>query len=537
MGNYSDNSDSKKSAFAALDTQHLKHAADEAAAELEQRGVWTVKTAKSWITKKGRYAGRVGDRRIIDQAKSNSKLLEAGLTPQEIDERFESAYQSGQSAAETESVETTDTINFEYHGSNSPLAAVQWQRLDAFSDTSDRPIAAVLERHGVEYRGNLRSQRFEIQLNGEWRELNKWLAGDFLNLLRTGYSRQTSSGLAPLKYSKCDFDVALDSLASKSQCDPFLQWLDTLPEHDGINRLDTLLTDLFNGEQSGLTAWAGRYLFIGAIQRAHSPGCKLDEVPVLLGVGGIGKSSLVSLALPDRHRSQWFTDGVDLAADSKILAEATAGRVVCEIGEMRGSTRADYARMKQYLTATNDNSVRAAYAHAAESRPRRFIFCATTDNPRSLPNDPAGNRRFVIAQLGDTGSDIEAFYSDQIGGSTMREMLWAEGLARYEGGERANLPRELRADQRAVNEQHRSADTIFEGLLDEALADLQSLDCAWSGRRYVRMADLLESHILKPVKPTTWQIQTRLRSLGYEARKIKISGSGLNVWLEPAAAE
>ena len=78
-------------------------------------------------------------------------------------------------------------------------------------------------------------------------------------------------------------------------------------------------------ERLPLAEWAGRFMVLGAIWRAYQPGEKLDEMPVLIGRGGIGKSTCTRFLLP-ADRGEWFSDGLHLAADSKVRAEALTGQ-------------------------------------------------------------------------------------------------------------------------------------------------------------------------------------------------------------------
>ena len=122
--------------------------------------------------------------------------------------------------------------------------------------------------------------------------------------------------------------------------DPFLDWLSDRPAWDKSSRLDTYLDDLFGAGDSALVQWVGQFLFLGPVHRAHTPGAKLDEMPVLVGAQNIGKSALLLNMFPPEH-STWFNDGLHLAADPKVRAEALQGRVIVEVSEMAGSTRAD----------------------------------------------------------------------------------------------------------------------------------------------------------------------------------------------------
>ena len=205
-----------------------------------------------------------------------------------------------------------------------------------------------------------------------------------------------------------------------------------------------------------LSTWASRYLVLGVIQRTYQPGCKLDEIPVLIGAQGIGKSAVLRAILPpdmpDLHGDGLRWDGRD-----KEQVEATLGRAIVEVSEMGGRRRAEIEHIKSFITRQDDGHVRLSYAVATEPLPRRFIIVGTTNEVADLPNDPSGNRRFVpIPADGNVMGSVEKFFAHH------REMFWAEGMALYAAGHRANLPRELHAAQRERAELHRDRDDVLE---------------------------------------------------------------------------
>ena len=168
----------------------------------------------------------------------------------------------------------------------------------------------------------------------------------------------------------------------------------------------------------------------------------IREVPVLVGAQDCGKSALLESVLWPGSPSAWFVSGLDLAADDKALTEAVIGSVIVEAAEMVGAGRADLARMKAFVTRQNDGHLRLAYRRNREPSARRSIIVGTA-NPSPagiLPNDPSGNTRFVVVDLPAARSlagHVETWIGER------REQLWAEALARYEAGERANLPETL----------------------------------------------------------------------------------------------
>lgn len=76
-----------------------------------------------------------------------------------------------------------------------------------------------------------------------------------------------------------------------------------------------------------------------------------------------------------------FNDGLHLAADPRIRAEALQGRAIVEASEMAGSTRAEMESLKAFLSRTDDGGQRMAYRRNPEAMPRRCIIVGTSNNP------------------------------------------------------------------------------------------------------------------------------------------------------------
>ena len=99
----------------------------------------------------------------------------------------------------------------------------------------------------------------------------------------------------------------------------------------------------------------------------------------------------------------------------------------------------------------------------------------TTNEDAPLPNDPSGNRRFVVIRLkgGDAGKIIK-YMNDK------REKLWSEAVQMYREGVQAWLPPELKAAQAKVNETARRGNEILEGKIEKWL-DERALTSAGNG--------------------------------------------------------
>ena len=332
-------------------------------------------------------------------------------------------------------------------------------------------LSTALEALCLDVRFNLRSRR------NEWRDLRgdleepEWRAVNVRSLasLRTRIERQfyiaTKEGARPLTWGRDTFGETLNALLYHRESDPLIDWLEGLPPWDGAERLGGLIDVMFDVPLDHLTLWAGRYMILGVIQRTMDPGCKLDEFPVLIGPQGIGKSALPRAILPP-ELPELFGDGLRWDAPAKAMVEATLGRAIVEVSEMAGHRKAEIEGIKSFVTRQDDGQVRLSYAIGTEPLPRRFILVGTTNNETDLPNDPSGNRRFVaIPVAANKCGSIERFMDK------WRLQLWAEGMANYADGFRANLPRDLHAAQRDRAELHRDRDDVLEDAIDRLTGD------------------------------------------------------------------
>ena len=264
-----------------------------------------------------------------------------------------------------------------------------------------------------------------------------------------------------LKFGLLNWNDALNALLYGSEIDPFIEWLESLDDWDGTPRLENLLPTLFTiSKWPDLAEWAGRHLYLGAVWRAYQPGKKFDEMPVLIGRGGIGKSTFARFMLP-ADRGEWFSDGLHLAADTKTRAESLQGRVVVEAAEMAGSTRADLESLKVFISQQDDGAVRLAYWRDPETLLRRCVLVGTTDRAEPLPND-SNLRRFVPVYLDDGNVDLLREYMDR-----HRKQLWAEALRLYHRDLQPRLPEHLKEVQREATDRARSRDSVVEDAIAE----------------------------------------------------------------------
>ena len=383
---------------------------------------------------------------------------------------------------------------------------------------------AALADMEVDVRANTRKRgRVEVnEAESGWSALTDASIADLRDRIADRYGYHTAHGDKALNFGLDKFNEHLLAASYRNQVDPFKLWLEMLPAWDGTARLDNWITRLFMiAGDPQLAAWVSRYLFLGAIQRTYEPGCKLDQIPVLIGPQNTGKSTVLRASLPPNDEAaglvDLFSDGLHLAALPKERAESLEGRVLVEVAEMSGATRADLESLKAFLTRTDDGDHRKAYARHAESSPRRCIIAATADNNRVLPNDPAGNRRFVAIEITKSTGAAEAFMAAE------RDQLWAEAIQRYRKGERANLPRSYATIQAAANETQRADD-----VLEDRIAGMRY---ELNGKTPSEIAAELGFGAVKVLRADQMRIATALTQNGFEKRAERRGpGPGVKVW-------
>lgn len=226
------------------------------------------------------------------------------------------------------------------------------------------------------------------------------------------------------KIAKDEFYDFLQDEAEKARFHPVADYLDRL-HWDGVHRLGRWLIDFCGVADSPYARAVGRLFLVAAVRRIRSPGAKFDEMVVLEGAQGGGKSTLLrTLAVnPD-----WFSDDLPLGADGKRVIEATAGKWIVEAAEMVGQSNKNVEHLKSMLSRTFDEG-RMAYGRMTLHKDREFVVVGTTNGDKYL-KDPTGNRRYWPVLCGVINLD---------GIAQLRDQLWAEACEAEAAGEAIRL--------------------------------------------------------------------------------------------------
>jgi predicted P-loop ATPase len=280
--------------------------------------------------------------------------------------------------------------------------------------TIDNFYRLMTNHYGDRLRLNEMTGKPEFQRDGSWREWTDTEESRMRSYFESTY------GL----YSQNKMTDALLIYFNNHKVNPLLKILEGL-EWDGKPRVEQFLHDVMKADDSEYIRECSRLIFAGGVHRAYNPGCKFDDMIVLIGGQGAGKSTIVRwLNIEDQFYQEIKT------ISGKEGIEAIRGVWIGEVSELMAMTRVKEAEaVKAYITSQKD-SYRPPYQKNVQTIPRRCVFIGTTNNPQFL-TDKTGNRRFYPVTCKSDGYQLLDHEKE------VREYIrqaWAEAVHLYREG-------------------------------------------------------------------------------------------------------
>lgn len=218
---------------------------------------------------------------------------------------------------------------------------------------------------------------------------------------------------------------------------PIKKYLESL-QWDGTERAEKIMVDYLGAEDSEYVRKVTRKTLIAAVYRVYQPGIKFDNMLVLCGPQGIGKSTLWK-----KLAKNWYSNSIAISdMKDKTAAEKLQGVWFMEVSELAGIKKVDVEIVKSFLSRADDQ-YRPPYAQYVESHPRSGIIVGTTNSTNGFLRDITGNRRFwpVVTSEHRKKSvwDLNETIIDQIWAEVFEMFLSGEELFLDEGMEMAAL--------------------------------------------------------------------------------------------------
>ncbi len=249
---------------------------------------------------------------------------------------------------------------------------------------------------------------------------------------------------------------AFTEVQQKNAFHPIRDYLDGL-EWDGVPRLDTLFIDYLGAEDTDYIRAVTRKILTAAVARVREPGCKFDNILVLVGKQGKGKSYIIK-----KLGQGWHSDSLSTVT-GKEAYEQLQGAWLIEMAELSATRKAEAEAVKHFISKQED-SYRVAYGRQTSVFPRQCVFFGTT-NDNTFLKDKTGNRRFWPVVIHHT-KPIKSIWDDL--NKHEIDQLWAEAVHYFEKKEPLYLGRELEDQAQKVQEMHTEESERF-GMVQEFL--------------------------------------------------------------------
>ena len=283
-------------------------------------------------------------------------------------------------------------------------------------------------------------------------------------------------------FSERNYRIAVTKVTDDRSYHPIREMFESLPPWDKVRRAETVLIDYLGAEDNRYVRAVTRKSLCAAYMRVYYPGIKFDNMIVLNGAQGIGKSTLISAL-----GGEWFSDSLALSdMNDKTAAEKLQGYWILEIGELAGMKKADIDKVKAFISR-QDDKYRASFGRRVTPHPRQCVFFGTTNSENGYLRDITGNRRFWNVKVTGQGKCKPWEMTAEL-----VQQIWAEVAKIARSGEKLYLDADLEAyarqEQREAMEQD-DREGIVRNYLDMLLPDdWDSMDY-YRRREYIRDID------------------------------------------------
>ena len=182
---------------------------------------------------------------------------------------------------------------------------------------------------------------------------------------------------------------AIQLTAYNNRVNPPREYFESLV-WDEVPRIDHWLYEVFGVPEDEVYQQIGANFIKAIVKRVMYPGSKYDEVLVLVGGQGVGKSTALRVL-----GEPWFVE-TSVSLDSKDFYMVINKNIIVDFSEGEVLNKSSAAKMKAEISK-NEDQVRVPYERAMSTFKRTCVFTMTV-NKIDLKDD-TGNRRMNVVRV------------------------------------------------------------------------------------------------------------------------------------------
>lgn len=301
-------------------------------------------------------------------------------------------------------------------------------------------------------------------------------------------------------FTEPNIQKMIDLIAQENAFHPVVDYVNSLPIWDRTPRIEKVIKEILGAEEKPLFQVFIKKFFISLIARPLNPGMQKDEVFILFGDQGIGKTTFFRII-----GGKWHSDDSINLRDVGRAYDTINSCWLYEFSELGSLKKGDNDSVKLFLSKKFDK-IRKAYDRRQSYWARQSVAVGSTNDERFL-TDPTGSRRYWIVPCNKIDNEKLKDWKEQ---------LLAEAKFLYESGEKTFLTTEEYYESEDNNKKHQVYDTwmIF-------VKDYIETKC---NNDYVRVENLIRE--LKK-DPGTWKDEDQKRitnilgQMGYRGKTIR----------------
>ena len=267
------------------------------------------------------------------------------------------------------------------------------------------------------------------------------------------------------------------AVAAEAAIDSARDWLGSL-RWDGVSRVDRFAAEIWGWADTPYATAVSRYVWSALAGRIMQPGVRADMTPVLVGLQGTRKTTLIQMMAPDE---EMYTE-IRLDAKEDDTSRKLRGKLVGELEELRGLNSRALEEIKAFMTRRKEAWV-PKFKEFENFFWRRLLFFGTTNEPEFLA-DPTGERRWLPGQCGKI--DVERLVED-------REQYWAEGATLFAMD--GVLWQDAEQLAKAEHLKFKIADRSWINSINKWLADDDNMEQPPLAKGYITIPEVLEKAV------------------------------------------